>query len=81
MLAKSVAGFEKRSGSIPLVVHHTFDASPDGQLLHFINGYLRATVPPEGWKDYAEMYPEAQDIIDALTIKPDPMAALTNPQA
>ena len=71
MVAKTVFGFEKRDG-IPMVVEHTFEPARDGQLLHFINGQLRATVPPEGWRDYCETYPEAQDVVDSLTRIPSP---------
>lgn len=31
---------------------------------------MRATVPPEGWTDYCQQYPDAQEVVDSLTIKP-----------
>ncbi len=68
MASKTVYGFDK-SGAIPFVAIHTFETSNDGQLLHLIDGRLRATIPPEGWQKYCEEYPEAQDIVDTLTIK------------
>lgn len=61
----------------PIVVEHTFDRSRDGQLLHFIDGYLRATVPPEGWADYCKDYPEAQNIVDSLTVIPKASETVT----
>lgn len=67
MNTKTVPGFEKIAGRPPLVVWHTFEATPDGQLAHLIDGVPRATVPPEGWEDYCKAYPEAQDIVDSLT--------------
>lgn len=69
MNSKTVYGFDK-SGGLPVLALHTFEAARDGQILHFIDGNLRATVPPEGWADYAKEWPEAQEIIDGLTLKP-----------
>lgn len=69
MMPKTVFGFDK-SGGLPMVCIHTFEASADKQLVHLIDGNLRATVPPEGWESYCKTWPEAQDIVDALTIKP-----------
>lgn len=66
---KTVPGFTMLSGR-PIMVLHTFYATPDGQLAHETDGTLRATVPPEGWLAYCEQYPEAQDVVDSLTIKP-----------
>lgn len=81
MLPKTVAGFEVRPGNVPLVVMHTFEATSDGQLQHSIDGRVRATVPPEGWKDYCLTFPEARDIVDSLTLRPnaishDPVAEI-----
>lgn len=66
---KTVPGFTMLSGR-PVMVLHTFYATADGQLAHETDGILRATVPPEGWADYCQQYPDAQDIVDSLTIKP-----------
>lgn len=66
---KTVPGFTMLSGR-PVMVLHTFYATADGQLAHETDGTLRATVPPEGWADYCQQYPDAQDIVDSLTIKP-----------
>ncbi|HLO62908.1 MAG TPA: hypothetical protein VK165_08075 [Azonexus sp.] len=67
MKTKTVPGFERLAGRPPLVVWHTFEVTPDGQLAHLIDGVPRATVPPEGWADYCTTYPDAQDIVDELT--------------
>lgn len=66
---KTVPGFTMLSGR-PVMVLHTFYATADGQLAHETDGTLRATVPPEGWADYCQQYPDAQDVVDAMTIKP-----------
>ncbi len=68
-MQKTVPGFD-RTGSMPMMTIHTFAKGKDGQLEHHIDGRLRAQVPPEGWADYCREYPEAQDIVDAMTIKP-----------
>lgn len=49
---------------------HRFSASADGQLEHYTGESLRAVVPPEGWADYVKLWPEAQAIVDQLTIAP-----------
>jgi hypothetical protein len=66
---KTVPGFTMLSGR-PVMVLHSFYATADGQLAHETDGTLRSTVPPEGWADYCQQYPDAQDIVDSLTIKP-----------
>ena len=70
MIKKTVVGFERSANGLPVACYHTFDVSSDKQLLHYINDTLRATVPPEGWEEYAKEYPDAQDIIDGLIIRP-----------
>lgn len=74
MASKTVYGFDK-SATLPFVAIHTFETSGDGQLLHLIDGRLRATVPPEGWADYCREWPEAQDIVNALCPAPAPSPA------
>lgn len=59
-------GFDRANGGALLMVEHRFAASNDGQLLHFTNGDLRATVPPEGWADYAVEYPACADLVFQL---------------
>lgn len=75
MQSKTVYGFDK-SGGLPLLALHTFEVSADKQLVHLIDGNLRATVPPEGWPDYCKQYPDAQDIVDGLTIKTAPLPVI-----
>jgi hypothetical protein len=48
---------------------HTFEASPKGELLHYTNGVLRASIPAEGFEGYLEAWPEAQPIVAAITGK------------
>jgi hypothetical protein len=74
MKSKTVYGFDK-SGGVPLLALHTFETSSDGQLIHLIDGNVRAIVPPEGWADYVQEWPEAQDIVDALRRVPNAVAA------
>lgn len=46
---------------------HRFEATKDGQLAHYTDDQLRATIPPAGWADYAEQWPNAKPVIDQLT--------------
>lgn len=66
MTSKTVYGFD-RVGGLPIMAIHTFSTTRDGQLQHEIDGYLRATVPPEGWADYVRDWPDAADIVAAMT--------------
>jgi hypothetical protein len=73
--SKTVPGFD-RTGDRPMMVYHTFQVGPDGQLQHLIDNNLRATVPPEGWADYVREWPEAAEIVDSLikpTVAADPV--------
>jgi hypothetical protein len=45
---------------------HRFEASPRGELLHFTNEQLRATVPPEGMEEYCRLWPMAEDLCRQL---------------
>lgn len=45
---------------------HEFLATDDGQLQHLIDGKLCATVPPAGFRDYAECWPDAAPVIATL---------------
>lgn len=64
-----VMGFDK-SGGLPILADHLFTTSDDGQLVHIVDGRLRATVPPEGWADYLREWPEAGGVVDSLRIVP-----------
>lgn len=59
---KTVMGFDK-SGGIALMALHCFSILGNGNLLHEIDGKIRAEVPPEGFEAYAETWPECKDVI------------------
>jgi len=48
------------------LAHHTFRVGPQGELQHFISDELRATVPPEGWEEYARTWPQVRELVDEL---------------
>jgi len=50
----------------PLLVRSDYYKTIDGQLAHYTDDTLRATVPPEGWADYVKAWPDAQVAIDAI---------------
>lgn len=77
-MQKTTYGFDQSAG-VPMMAIHTFETSPAGELVHLIDGKLRATVPPEGWSDYAKSWPDAVDVIDALRIVPAAPAAPATP--
>jgi hypothetical protein len=51
------------------LANHRFTAGPDGQLQHFVDGELRATIPPEGWDSYVKYWPAAIDVVTQLRAK------------
>lgn len=59
---KTVIGFDK-SGGVTLMALHCFSILNNGNLLHEIDGKIRAEVPPEGFEAYAETWPECKDVI------------------
>lgn len=59
------------TGTLPIAATHEFFAD-GGQLVHMIDGRLRATVPPEGFDDYGAAYPAARPVIE--TIRAEPIA-------
>lgn len=59
---KIVVGFDT-SGGLPIMATHCFSILNNGNLLHEIDGKIRAEVPPEGFEDYAEQWPECKDVI------------------
>ena len=61
---KTVYGFDQQRP--PMWCEHTFAASVDGQLCHFMDGTLRATVPPEGWDDYAATWPDCESVVNSM---------------
>lgn len=54
---------------------HRFTRGADGQLEHWIDGDLRATVPPEGMRDYAQSWPQCAELVGQL-LRPGRRAAL-----
>lgn len=54
-------------GQGPIILaRHEFTAGAHGQLEHYTDGVLRATVPPEGWQDYARDWPQAEPLMAAM---------------
>jgi len=47
-------------------VAHQFDALPDGQLLHSMDGVQCALVPPAGFDDYLHAWPDCAPVIKTL---------------
>lgn len=47
---------------------HRFEEGKDGQLLHYTEDGLRATVPPEGWDSYCEQWPQARAVVEKLKV-------------
>lgn len=79
MLDKIVLGI--LPGKPLMLGYHRYTASARGELLHFTGAdasadTLRAIVPPDGWADYCRQYPEAQSIVDQLTLLPSTKATL-----
>lgn len=50
------------AATLPVIVEHEFEAV-DGYMRHYIDGTLRATVPPAGLADYGESYPACLPVI------------------
>lgn len=49
---------------------HTFETTPDGQIMHLTDGELRAVIPPEGWAAYAEAWPVVGELAAGLQRAP-----------
>lgn len=47
-----------------VLARHAFEVTAEG-LVHHTDGILRAVVPPEGWDDYATLYPAAAEAVNA----------------
>jgi hypothetical protein len=65
-MTMDIATIATAPGTVPYLAHMLFTRHPDGQLAHYIDGDLRALVPPEGWEAYAEAWPEAIPVINDL---------------
>ena len=64
MLAVKTIG---ANAAFPLsLATHLFDSNDKGELVHSVDGELRATVPPEGWDDYVKYWPAAIDVVRQL---------------
>ena len=50
----------------PLLLLHEFRAGDGGELLHHVDGQLRASVPPAGFDDYVLAHPECAPIVRTL---------------
>lgn len=57
-----IPGFDT-SGGIPIMSMHTFSILSNGNLLHEIDGKVRAEVPPEGFEGYAETWPDCSSVL------------------
>jgi len=62
-----IVAFIMGAGNLPIMATHDFIAK-DGDLLHFVNGVLRATVPAAGQDDYISQWPDAADVVSAMRI-------------
>ena len=69
-----VMAFIMGAGNLPIMATHDFIAK-DGDLQHFVNGVLRATVPSEGQDDYVSQWPDAADVVSAMRIMADVVVA------
>jgi hypothetical protein len=61
-----VAPFAVIPGMPVLLCHTVFDVNAAGELVHYSDGKLRATVPPEGWDDYARAWPGCAELVAEL---------------
>jgi hypothetical protein len=50
----------------PQLAMHEYVANKDACLEHYIDGQLRATVPPEGLEDYARAWPDCKPVVKQL---------------
>lgn len=49
----------------PQLATHRF-SDEGGQIAHYIDGRLRALVPPEGFDDYARLWPDCAELVVAM---------------
>jgi len=70
-MEKTEIGFDK-TNTFPIMVKNMFRASSDGQLEHWMDDKLRATVPPESWDAYCKEWPAARDVCDSLLLPRGP---------
>lgn len=73
------------TGTLPAAavrfVAHQYDAMPDGQLLHSMDGVQCALVPPEGFDEYVRTWPDCKPVVDTLRGAERSAAVTTKPAA
>ena len=70
-------GYNQSGGAAGFTfVSHRFTVTADGRLAHYSDDQLRAVVPPEGWQDYLKQWPQAQALVDGLTLSPESTAVV-----
>lgn len=70
-----VPGFDI-SGGLPIMAMHTFSILSNGNLLHEIDGKVRAEVPPEGFEGYAESWPDCVAVLSQRVFELAKLTAL-----
>lgn len=68
-MEKTEIGFDK-TNTFPLIVKHFVRPAADGQLEHWMDDKLRATVPPESWDAYCKEWPVCRDVCDSMLTRP-----------
>lgn len=51
---------------LPELVNHHFSISDAGELVHAIEGRVRAVIPPEGMREYAELWPDSAPLVKSF---------------
>lgn len=64
-MEKTEIGFDK-TNTFPIMVKHTVRPAADGQLEHWMDDKLRATVPPESWDAYCKEWPVCREVADSM---------------
>lgn len=73
-MEKTEIGFDK-TNTFPIMVKHTVRPAADGQLEHYMDDKLRATVPPESWDAYCKEWPVCREVCDSMLTR-SPSAVL-----
>lgn len=64
-------GFDK-TNTFPIMVKHHIVPAADGQLEHWMDDKLRATVPPESWDAYCKEWPVCREVCDSMLLPRGP---------
>lgn len=56
-------GAFSNSAGVRVFGHHVLERDGE-EVKHYIDGALRATIPPEGLEDYARDYPQIADLFN-----------------